>query len=104
MRIGLILIATIAVAGCATPAPAPKPTVTREVRIDNKNVEEVQHAGYKIVNKDGVKLFCRTDTPTGTRVQTRTTCLTEREMMEQQEALREGMERLEKIPQGPKGS
>jgi carboxypeptidase C (cathepsin A) len=103
MRIGLVLIA-VAVTGCATEAPAPKPTVTREVKIDNKNVEEVQRAGYKIVNKDGVKLFCRTDTPTGTRVQTRTTCLTEREMQEQQEALREGMERMDKIPQGPKGT
>jgi len=103
MRLSLVLFA-IALAGCASQAPAPTPTVTRQVKIDNSNVEDVQRAGYKIVNKDGVKLFCRTDPVTGSHVQMHTTCLTEREMQEQNEATRQSMERLGVITQGPKGT
>jgi hypothetical protein len=102
MRLSLVLF-TIALAGCASQAPAPAP-VTHQVKIDNSNVEDVQRAGYKIVNKDGVKLFCRTDPVTGSHVQMHTTCLTEREMQEQNEETRQSMERLGVITQGPKGT
>jgi hypothetical protein len=103
MRISLILFA-VALVGCASqPAPAPAP-VTRQVQIDNSNVEAVQHAGYKIVNKEGEKLYCRTDAVTGSRIQTHTTCLTERELMEQNAATRQSLEPLHNISQGPKGN
>jgi hypothetical protein len=103
MRIILGLFAG-ALIGCASqPTPAPAP-VTHQVRIDNSNVEAVQHAGYKIVNKDGEKLYCRTDPITGSRIQTHTTCLTERELIAQNEATRQSMERLNNLSQGPKGN
>jgi carboxypeptidase C (cathepsin A) len=103
MRISLVFIA-LALAACASPPPpAPAPTVTRQVKIDNANVEDVQHAGYTIVNKDGEKLYCRTDAITGSRVQTRTSCLTEREMSEQNEATRESMDSIKMKQTGPSG-
>jgi hypothetical protein len=69
----------------AAPAAAAttKAPVTRQVPVDASNVAEVQRAGYKIVNKEGQKLYCRTDPITGSRLQTRTTCLTEQELYDQ---------------------
>ena len=92
-----ILVAAAAVAGCAghpqqpaatsaAAAPAAATTkgpVTRQVPVDASNVAEVQRAGYKVVNKDGEKLYCRTDAITGSRVQTHTLCLTEQELYDQ---------------------
>jgi len=66
-------------------------------------LEAVQHAGYIIVNKDGEKLYCRTDTITGSRVQTHTSCLTEREMMAQNEATRRSMEGISSRSPAPPG-
>jgi hypothetical protein len=91
MRVSLALLA-VALVGCASqPTTAP---ITRQVKIDGSNVEEVQRAGYKIVNKDGAKLYCRTDPITGSRTQVHTTCLTEREMVAQSESTRQSMERM----------
>jgi len=93
MRLCLALFVA-ARAGCASqPAPAPAP-VTRQVKIDGSNVEDVQRAGYKIVNKNGEKLYCRTDPITGSRIQVHTSCLTERELVETNEATRESMNRI----------
>jgi hypothetical protein len=94
-RLGVcILVATIA--GCAghpqqsastagqpVAAATTKEPVTRQVPVTMANVTEVQHAGYKVVNKDGEKLYCRTDPITGSRLQTHTTCLTEQELYDQ---------------------
>jgi len=85
-----ILIA--AIAGCAghpqqSGAPAGQPVaqqpVTKQVPVTLSNATEVQHAGYKLVNKDGEKLYCRTDPITGSRLQTKTQCLTEQELYDQ---------------------
>jgi hypothetical protein len=71
-----------AVAPAAAAATAKGPA-TRQVKVDASNVAEVQRAGYKVVNKDGEKLYCRTDPITGSRVQTHTQCLTEQELYDQ---------------------
>jgi hypothetical protein len=65
------------------PAATAKGPATRQVPVTLANVAEVQRAGYKIVNKDGQKLYCRTDPITGSRVQTHTQCLTEQELYDQ---------------------
>jgi hypothetical protein len=96
-----ILVAAAAVAGCAghpqqpaatssqpvaAAAPAAATTkgpVTRQVPVDASNVAEVQRAGYKVVNKEGEKLYCRSDPITGSRVQMHTQCLTEQELYDQ---------------------
>ena len=96
--LGISLAMLGVVAGCAghpaqatpaagQPAAAPAATATgpatRQVPVTLANVAEVQRAGYKIVNKDGQKLYCRTDPITGSRVQTHTQCLTEQELYDQ---------------------
>ena len=96
--LGVSLALLGVVAGCAghpvqatpaagQPAAAPAATATgpatRQVPVTLANVAEVQRAGYKIVNKDGQKLYCRTDPITGSRVQTHTQCLTEQELYDQ---------------------
>jgi hypothetical protein len=86
-------VLAIALVACASQPPPPP--VTRQVKIDASNVEAVQRAGYKLVNKDGKRLYCRTDPITGSRIQTRTTCMTEEELDQQAEATREAMERIQ---------
>ena len=98
LTVGVFALALVA---CATQPAAPP--VTRQVPVDSSNVVDVQKAGYKLVNKDGKQLYCRIDPITGSRIQTRTTCMTEREMSAQAEATRESMERIQMhtaIPQG----
>jgi hypothetical protein len=62
-----------------------------QVPVDSSNVADVQAAGYKIVNKDGEKLYCRKDPITGSRVQFQTTCLTARELYDKQHQTQEAM-------------
>lgn len=95
------LIATAALAACA--GQPKQPPVTRQVPVDASNVAEVQRAGYKIVNKDGEKLYCRTDPITGSRVQTRTQCLTEQELFDQMNQTQNTMSWITKDQHGPQG-
>jgi hypothetical protein len=87
----------------ATQVAASNAPVTRQVPVDASNVAEVQRAGYKIVNKDGVKLFCRTDPITGSRVRTVTTCLTEQELYDQMREMQQAMDQINSHQAGPAG-
>jgi hypothetical protein len=80
----------------ATPAVAETAPLqeTHAVKVDNSNLVAVQKAGYKLVTKDGIPLYCRTDTVTGSRILTRTTCLTEQELYDQMNATKQSMEHL----------
>jgi hypothetical protein len=89
--VGAALVAG-SLAGCASKPQPPQPPVTRQVQVTTANVEDVQKAGYKIVNKDGQKLYCRTDLITGSHVRTRTQCLTEQELHDQMEQTKESMD------------
>jgi len=55
----------------------------RRSRCRSRWLTRQKHAGYKLVNKDGEKLYCRTDPITGSRLQTKTQCLTEQELYDQ---------------------
>lgn len=89
------------VSGCATKPAAPP--VTRQAPVTTANVEDVQKAGYKIVNKDGQKVYCRTDLITGSHVRTRTQCLTEQELYDQMQETRHTMEDYASHSPGPLG-
>src|SRR5581483_1594729 len=92
IRVGIVLGAAMAagsLSGCAT---KPQPPVTRQVQVTTANVEDVQKAGYKVVNKDGQKLYCRTDLITGSHVRTRTQCLTQEELAAQMDQTRQSMD------------
>lgn len=78
--VAVAMTAPVAAAPAATMTKGP---VTRQVPVDASNVAEVQRAGYKVVNKDGEKLYCRTDPITGSRLEKRTQCLTAQELDDQ---------------------
>jgi len=90
----LIPLAVIAVvAACAGKPPHELP-VERQVAVDSSNIVEVQKAGYKIVTKDGQKLYCKRELNTGSHLRYTTTCLTQEEWTAMSEASRRGVEAM----------
>jgi len=73
-----VMAAALVLAACASKPQ--EPPVERQVKVDAVNIVEVQKAGYKIVNENGDKRYCRRDLNTGSHVRYTTTCLTEDEM------------------------
>jgi len=105
-RIWIAAAGTLALmaAGCASkpPASTPESTPTQEShteKLNATNVVAAQYAGYKLVNRNGEKLYCRRDATTGSRVEYQTRCLTEEEMRQQQSVNRRDMERIDQVPQ-----
>jgi hypothetical protein len=82
------LALALLLAGCAsqpTSAPATAGSLApasqeEEVRLA---VQEAVEKGYKVVNDDGQRLYCRKDLKTGSRVQSNLTCLTEDQLVTQ---------------------
>jgi len=110
MLIGCVLAALVV--GCASTesvqsAPPATKTVakeeTKQVKLDKSNMAEAQAAGYKIVDKNGTKLYCRKELETGSHVRYRTSCLTQEEWAELAQTSRDnvqGMARRIPPPQG----
>ena len=97
-----IAVAVVALAGCAsTPKAASE---ERQVKLDASNIAEAQKAGYKIVDEDGKRMYCRRDKNTGSHVRTTTTCLTEDEWRAAAEASQRGVEAMSRRPNLPKGN
>jgi hypothetical protein len=80
MRAFIALCSVALVAGCATGPKAP--AEEHVVPLDATNIVPAQRAGYKIVNKDGQKLYCKRSLNTGSHLRYTTTCLTEKEWEE----------------------
>jgi hypothetical protein len=93
----------VVVAVAATPTATPLDPDQHRVKVDATNVADVQLAGYKLVNKQGESLYCRTDPITGSRLQTRTVCLTEQQLLDQMNATKQSMEHLTSHQVGPAG-
>jgi hypothetical protein len=90
-------------AGCAGNAER-APTAERQVPVDASNIVEVQKAGYKIVTKDGQKLYCRRDLKTGSQVRYTTSCLTKAEWTAMSDASRRGVEAMRRDRVPPRGN
>jgi hypothetical protein len=101
MRTVMILCVAL-IAGCATSAKAPPEE--REVPIDASNIVPAQQAGYKIVNKDGEKLYCKKTLNTGSHLRTTTTCLSEKEWEQLQDASRQSVEAMRRTAPPPHGT
>ena len=74
--------ATATVLGKTEPAAAVQ-------QVDGDAVLRAQAAGYKLVNKDGRELFCKKEMVTGSRLATRTRCLTLAQLEEQRNATKD---------------
>jgi len=93
----LILIGVVVAAGCAAEPesqltnPSP-PAQTVAIPQDQDLVEAIRMAmenGYKIVDEDGQRLYCREDVRTGSRIRSTLSCLT----AEQLKGMRQQFER-----------
>ena len=103
------IFSAMVLGGCVGTPPANEaktsaaPPATHRVKVDQSNIVAVQHAGYKLVTREGEPLYCRTDTITGSHLQTRTVCLTERELQEQMNANQQAMSPITSKQVGPSG-
>ncbi len=77
MRLVYCLAAAVLV-GCASSKPK-KPEAPLAMTFDN--IVEIQKAGYKVVNENGKKLYCREHTHTGSRVRKSNVCYTEEQLL-----------------------
>jgi len=97
-----VMAAALVLAACA--GKPPEPTAERQVKVDSSNIVEVQKAGYKIVDKDGQKLYCKRDLNTGSHVRYTTSCLTEQEWTAMQDASRRSVEQMSRVRIPPRGN
>ena len=98
MRLSLwTLWVLLTAAGCAS-TDSQSPPATRQVPVDAKNVADVQRAGYKVVNRDGEKLYCRRELETGSHLNYQTTCLTEQQLNDQNGDAQQELERIQQHP------
>jgi hypothetical protein len=88
-----VTLAALAIAGCASHA-SKEPAVERQVKLDSSNIVEAQRAGYKVVDKDGQKLYCKRDLNTGSHVRYTTACLTEEEWRAMADSSRRSVEAM----------
>ncbi len=87
------------------PAPeAQKPAkpATTEKTLEQK-IADAKKAGYRIVDREGTTMYCRTRMKTGSRVQKETECLTEAEIEYIGEASRRGLADMARQPPPPQG-
>ena len=73
----------------ATSVAAKTEPAAAVVQADGDALLRAQAAGYKLVNKDGKELFCKKEMVTGSRLATRTRCLTLAQLEEQRNATKD---------------
>jgi hypothetical protein len=96
-----LLASALVIAGCAsqptttattpataTPATAPAPAAAAgqpeqtatDPDLEKTRLAEALKHGYRVVNKDGETLYCRSDWATGSHIQKNTVCLTAQQL------------------------
>lgn len=92
----VVLMGTSTVVACATSTPPTSPAVSaRPTNVPvtasaapataaSTELKPETVAGYQVVVIKGTKRYCRTETVTGSRAEKFTTCLTEAQLLEQQ--------------------
>ena len=100
----LMLLAVLAVVGCAG-APPREPTAAEKTEVERiKNMKtppERTRGAYRVVMKDGEKHYCQKEVSTGSHVNYRTICLTERDYLTMQDKAQEQMDELRGVPMPP---
>jgi hypothetical protein len=94
--------------GTATSAAAPGQAVSRsavrDAKLSGEDIVALQHAGYKIVDQNGEKLYCSTDPKTGSRIVHDNTCMTEKEMVALREETKRRMQNMMREQPPPQGN
>ena len=103
---GLVLFA---VAGCAgnPSGPQPEDVVTTKYAAtetpEASTLDEALRLGYKIVDEDGRRLYCKETAKLGSRLQKERTCMTEDEFLVARESSQRNFEHMKKYRQPPQG-
>lgn len=84
--IAFVLLST-SLLGCAGAPKSEEPEAT----IADKTMA-VTDAGYKIVDQDGERLYCRRDMQTGSRTRHTTSCITEQEREQLHDSTKQTMQ------------
>src|SRR5690242_12347293 len=69
-------------APAAVVSPGTATSKSEFATIDESNLARAQAAGYKVVDENGKRLYCRRSLVTGTRLHYQTDCLTEADFMQ----------------------
>ncbi len=97
----LLGIFTLPAVQAEEPKPA-APPVAAEKTLEQK-IADAKKAGYRIVDRDGTTMYCRTRMKTGSRVQKETECLTEAELEMVGDASRRGLADMARQRPPPQG-
>jgi len=77
------MLSALCLAACASQptnlTPQPGQTAA-DVELEKQHLAEAIKYGYKVVNKDGETLYCRSDWATGSHIQKSTVCLTAQQL------------------------
>jgi len=72
------------------------------MKVDETNVVKAQRMGYRVIDENGRRLFCRRDTVTGSYLTQRTMCLTETQWEQEADAARQAVDNINRVPR-PRG-
>jgi hypothetical protein len=110
MRRQTISLAAVALLmGCAgNPSGQPPadvvPTKFAATEIpEASTLDEALRLGYKVVDEDGRRVYCKETNKLGSRVQKERTCLTESEFLVARESSQRNFENMKKYRQPPQG-
>jgi hypothetical protein len=97
----VMLLAVLAVASCAGAPPrepnaAEKAEVTRIANM--KTPPERAKGAYRVIMKNGEKHYCQKEVSTGSHVNYRTICLTERDYLAMQDKAQQQMDEMRGMP------
>jgi hypothetical protein len=105
----LILIAVTLIGGGATqaanrPTPPLSPSATAPPA-DNEaqRLAQARNLNFKVVNKDGQQLFCRSNYVTASHIQRDTTCYTADQLDKMEAQLQRELDQLNNRPSNVKG-
>jgi hypothetical protein len=73
-------------------------------KLTPERIMQLQHEGYKLVDRDGETYFCRTEAKTGSRLARETICMTEPEITRLREQTKQGLGRVMREQPPPQGN
>ncbi len=98
------IAALAALTACSAHAPPrPPPPPPTELAATAANIEALTKQGYKLVDQDGRKLYCRTENVLGSHVEKRTTCMTEQQIRDMAADTRNSLNNLQLQVPPPQG-
>ena len=98
----LVGLVTLPAVQADEPKPAAPPPAAAEKTLEQK-IADAKKAGYRIVDRDGATMYCRTRMKTGSRVVKETECVTEAELETLGEASRRGLADMARQRPPPQG-